>query len=79
MARPFKWVVEIEVDPSWVADGFDMNDERAHSMLAKALPYAYNHELKARVLRAPSADRIARQQGYKSARDPRLLKHKGRS
>jgi hypothetical protein len=56
-----------------------MNDERAHSMLAKALPYAYNHELKARVLRAPSADRIARQQGYKSARDPRLLKHKGRS
>lgn len=65
----FKWTVEIQVDQSWVADGFDMTDERAHSMLAKTLPFAYGHELKAKVLSAPDPELIAKAQGYASAAD----------
>lgn len=59
-----KWTVEFSVDSSWVADGFDLTDERAKEMLASDLGYAYGHELKARVLKYPSAERIARLQGY---------------
>lgn len=59
----FKWVVEIEVEESWVADGFDMTDERAHDMLAHTLPYAYNYELKAKVISAPEAAEIRKAQG----------------
>lgn len=60
----FKWTLEIEVDESWVADGFDLDDERAHSMLAKELQYAYNDELRAKVLTSPPPDEIRLAQGY---------------
>jgi hypothetical protein len=73
MAR-FKWVVEVAVDESWVADGFNLTNDRANSMLQKALPYAYSTELRARVLKAPSLTRIAKAQGYASAAD---LKRRG--
>lgn len=36
-------------------------------MLAQDLSYAYGHELSAKVLAAPNAERIATTQGYKSA------------
>lgn len=65
MARPrFKWTIEIEVDPTWVADGFDLDDDRAHEMLCRELPHAYGHELKARVLSAPKPELIRKAQGY---------------
>lgn len=60
----FKWVIEIEVEKSWVADGFDMDNERAHAMLATTLPYAYNTELKARVIKRPDPKAIRKAQGY---------------
>lgn len=59
----YKWVVEFQVADTWVADGFDLTDERAHDMLASDLSYAYGHELKAKVIRAPSAAAIAKEQG----------------
>lgn len=59
-----KWTVEVEVEQSWVADGFVLTDERAKEMLAKALPFAHNSELGARVLTAPPAEKIAKLQGY---------------
>lgn len=62
--RKFKWVVELEVDESWVADGFDLDDERAHAMLCREIPYAYSWELKAKVLKTPSREAILRKQGY---------------
>ena len=59
-----RWTVEFAVDSSWVADGFDLTDERAKEMLAGDLRYAYGHELRAKVLKYPSAERVARLQGY---------------
>ena len=64
MEKKFKWVVEFEVDESWVADGFDLTNDRAHDMLCSTLPYAYGFELKARVLKAPELAHIMRKQGY---------------
>lgn len=63
--KPFTWVVALTIDPTWVADGFSLSDERAHEMLAKEIGGAYNHELKATVLVAPAAVSIAAVQGYK--------------
>ena len=65
MAKPFTWVVQFTVDPIWVANGFAISDARALDMLAGACSYAtIGTELSAKVLHAPSALRIAREQGY---------------
>ena len=60
----FTWVVEFEIDERWVADGFEMTDDRAQSIIEKTLPYAYSHEVSAKVLRKPSQKRIRKVQGY---------------
>ena len=62
--RMYTWIVKFSVDATWVADGFSLSDDRAHSMLAHEVGGAYNHELKATVLHAPSPLHIVRQQGY---------------
>lgn len=62
----FKWVVEFQVDQSWVADGFDPDNEDFHAMLARRIGGAYNHELRARVLAAPAANLVRKVQGYES-------------
>lgn len=58
-----RWTVEFAVDSTWVADGFDLTDERAKEMLAQDLRYAYGHEMGAKVVKYPSAERVARLQG----------------
>lgn len=60
----FTWTVKLQVHRSWVADGFDLDDDRALSMLNDTLPYAYGHEIKARVLTKPDKSLIRREQGY---------------
>jgi hypothetical protein len=67
MADKFKWVVEFDVDESWVADGFDLTDERAKEMIERALPYSYASETNAKVLKAPSQRSIMEKQGYTEA------------
>lgn len=59
----FRWTVEIEVHETWVADGFNLDDDRAHEMMTRELSHAYGHEVRARVLSAPPADAIAKAQG----------------
>lgn len=61
-----KWTIEISVDDSWVADGFDMTDERAKEMLASTLPYAYGHEILAKVTKYADATKVGELQGYKA-------------
>lgn len=65
MSKPkwFRWTVEFQVTENWVADGFDLTDERAFGMLANDLQYAYGHELKARVVRKPSKAAIEKAEG----------------
>lgn len=64
-----KFVVEFQVDESWVADGFNPDDDRAKSMLAHSLPYADGSELKARVLIPIDQKKAAKLMGYASLGD----------
>lgn len=64
MSKKLKWVVEFSVDQVWVEDGFDLSDERALEMLAADLNFALKEELGAKVLKAPSAEKIRKLQGY---------------
>lgn len=70
----FKWVIEIEVNETWVADGFDMatevGDERPGEgavidMLQQRLPYARSDELGGRIIAAPDSQLIRKAQGYR--------------
>lgn len=63
--RRYVWVVEIEVDAIWVADGFDIDDEEAESMIRHRLSWAHGSELGAKVLRRPDPKQVRAEQGYK--------------
>lgn len=65
MKKPFTWIVRMDVDPVWIADGGTISDLDALDMLAARFGWAdCNSELQACVLAAPSHARIAEQQGY---------------
>jgi hypothetical protein len=61
----FKWTVEVKVHRSWVEDGFDLDNERAHHMLGGELPHAYGDEFKAKVTSRPPRTEIRKAQGYR--------------
>lgn len=67
MAKKFKWTVEFTVDEIWVADGFDLTDDRARDMIASDLAWAQGSEVAAKVLKAPDPAAIRKAQGYKAA------------
>ncbi len=70
MAKKFyKLTVEIEIDPTWVADGFDLTEERLQDMVKSDLGFAYDEEIRCKILKAPDAKSIAVEQGYKSLED----------
>jgi len=74
-----KWTVEFEVDASWVADGFNLTDERARDMLSNEIPYARPDELCAKVVRMPRPETILREQGYDPDRMSEVEKTKALS
>lgn len=57
-----KWTVEFTVADSWVADGFDLTDERAFSMLENDLAFAYSNELSAKVVGKPDPEVVRKLQ-----------------
>lgn len=72
MSKSFKWTatIEIEVDRTWVADGFDLTTERLDRMLGRMieneLSYATPDEVGARgiITAAPPREEIRAAQGY---------------
>lgn len=64
------WVFQItlQVDESWVADGFDGKErtEEIEALLEGLLPYAYSHEykIKCKCVKSPSAEEVLKIQGY---------------
>lgn len=64
----YEWTVKIRVNAVWVADGFDLTDERVHDMVSHDLQYAHSYEIETEVVKAPDADEVAREMGYKSAK-----------
>lgn len=66
----FTWTVQFTVHPTWVADGFDLTDERALDMLSNDLQHAnIGTELDAKVISAPHPDEVAMEMGYRNAAD----------
>lgn len=63
------WTVRLGVNATWVADGFDLDDDRAHDMLCHHLPHAMGTELCAEVLHAPNPAEVAGEQGFKTVED----------
>lgn len=61
--KRYRWEVQIDVDAVWVADGFNLTEERLRSMVGRALAHAYGHEFAVKVLRAPPEHAIAIEQG----------------
>lgn len=61
--KTYKWTVVFEVDALCVADGFNLDDDRALAMLANDLRFAHGSELGAKVIKAPAPTAIAKEQG----------------
>lgn len=54
-----EFTVTFRVAPCWVADGFNLTDERALEMLSNDLQYAtISEELDAQVIAAPTQDEL---------------------
>lgn len=65
-----KWTIEIAIDETWVADGFDINDDEAvQQMMARLLPHAYGHELGGKLIKRPPDEVVAKLQGYRTVED----------
>jgi hypothetical protein len=62
--KKFKWVVEITVDETWVADGVNLTKDSALSMVQSHLPFATSNEFKVKILKAPDKKDIKKAQGY---------------
>lgn len=64
--KRFKWVVEIDVAETWVADGFDLTPERLEDILGKVLNYANGSEYSGRVIARPRDSEVAAAMGYRT-------------
>lgn len=60
----FKWTVEIEVDETWVADGFNLDQDRADDWKNKLIAFAYDNEVSIKIIKSPSRKSIRKMQGY---------------
>jgi hypothetical protein len=61
--RPYSWLVQIEADPKWVADGLDLTQARVDDMLIDHFGWIGSHELWGTVLTSPAKGRIRVEQG----------------
>lgn len=67
----FKWTVEIEIDETWVEDGFDLEDDDAVADMIKGsrLGYATSQEVKSKVLKRPPDELVAKAMGYGTVKE----------
>jgi len=72
--KVYWWTMRIGVSATWVADGFDLDDDRAHDMLSHHLPHAFGHELHAEVLHAPDPREVAGEQGFNTVEEANIGK-----
>jgi hypothetical protein len=60
----FEWTVTVKVDPKWVADGFNLTEERLNDLLQNALDFASSEEVQGTVITWPDSKRIERVQTH---------------
>lgn len=59
-----KYIVELAVDETWIADGFDLKDRHdVIHILQNVLPYAHTSELGGRIISKPKLKIIKKLQG----------------
>ena len=66
-----KWTVDFFVDESWIADGFNPDNDDMTTMLSHRLPYAAGYEIKVKIVKRPDQNKVAKLQGYKNAKEMR--------
>jgi hypothetical protein len=60
-----KYIVELSIDSTWIADGFDIrNNQDVKDLLQQLLPYAYSNEVSGRVISKPKLSIVKKLQGY---------------
>ena len=64
-----RWILEFEIDESWVADGFDFDEERCRDLEESLIAYAYPSEVSVKVLSAPDLKEILRIQGHETTNE----------
>lgn len=63
MSNFLKWTVELSISKVWVEDGFTLTEDELINMLQKRLPYAFSHEVDAKIIKAPKQETINKLQG----------------
>lgn len=59
-----KYIIEIQIANTWIADGFNIStNQDVKDLLRQLLPYAYDHEVKGKVIHKPDIKVIKRLQG----------------
>lgn len=68
MAKPemLEWTVKIRVSSTWVADGFDLTEERMRRIMERALSSARSSEISVDIVATPDPEKIAHAMGYGS-------------
>ena len=56
------WTVEISIDRSWIADGFNLVEEKLQEEVNDLLPYATPEECQVKIIKAPNPEVIKRLQ-----------------
>lgn len=70
-----KWVIEIEIDPLWVTDGFNLADsveegseymtaENVHNQLRELMLFTHEDEVAVRITQSPDAALVRALQGF---------------
>ena len=62
--KDYTWTVKIHISPIWVADGFDLDNDRLQDMLMSELNCATDSEVSGEVISAPDSKQIRVEQGY---------------
>ena len=69
--RKFVWTISVEVDPVWVADGFDPDaDQFKDAILSGMLGYAREDEVTVRIVKTPDRAAVLTEQGYTVVKGP---------
>jgi len=67
--RFFRWVVEIRMDEKWVADGFDITDQRMCDTIMAVYPHISGTEVECQVISHPPDEEVAKEMGFKNVQE----------
>lgn len=67
--RKHTWVFELTVDETWVEDGFNPDaHQMKEAILSSMLGYAYDYEVKVKLVKPAKQKAVADAQGYRTVK-----------